>query len=862
MALIHWWPLTQDGNDHAGHAHFSGTYTPDIGGKVGDCAKQWAAKLTCSTTELAGLESFSVAMWLRLDSAKASGIWADLFGMTLSKGSTTDSMRAEVTAAGGSSVSVFCNSISGVSTGAASFTLTKDVWTHIVFVKDSGVLTSYVNGAKISSTTWSNMIGASCTGEFHISDNATFASYNDVRLYSHPLTTKEIQELSKGLIVHYTFNGRSADYLEFTGTQYINTMVTGDARWEFDMQWTVTGTRQLMGYGPSGNEYWGVQVNGKYGLFEASAQGQAGNRDFIVHDYEVRDGHPSRTLEVNGVVVGSGYSTDVSSKNYGFGNLGAGGSYGCSFKLYRCRCIKGGVVVRDFIPWMSGGTKCLKDILTGSYYYNSGTGSFGGIITNTGNLIPNSAMYNYPGDCRGCAQIYDTNVGQSSLSCTGGKTGYSSLNGVVWNDAVYMRTDLGTTITPTAFTVAWSGEFKRWSNEASRLGSWLYLDTSANGSTTGTLLNIDGAFHIGAHGSNKFSNSLAQTGWHHYAITATANGGAVMYRDGEVIETKSSVGSLGQFRYILLGAGNAGGVVRCIDFNFSDFRVYMTALSANEIKALSNTRWEANRHGQTFNNLLQEGSTSYAMHRSGVVQCSSIQEKGTLPTNYIPLEYIESTGNQHINTEYYWSSENATILADIMVISNPSYQTLFGNEEYYNAAGSGPRYFTHILHGSNGNFGNYTGTTSIGTNTSFALNSRFLIEYTTQYGKMTTKAITPSASNTYSTVTYSGTILTRSASKASSDNRGKIYIFSNNNGGNAIQHVGKMRVYNFMMIDNNKVVRNFVPARQKSTGYVGLYDLIGATFYTQAAGSNFIAGPVAVNYTRSGGLCAGEINEI
>jgi hypothetical protein len=47
--------------------------------------------------------------------------------------------------------------------------------------------------------------------------------------------------------------------IESTGQQYINTGITEKARWEFDVEFkTGINHRQLMGYGGSAQEYWGV----------------------------------------------------------------------------------------------------------------------------------------------------------------------------------------------------------------------------------------------------------------------------------------------------------------------------------------------------------------------------------------------------------------------------------------------------------------------------------------------------------------------------------------------------------------------------------------------------------------------------
>lgn len=56
------------------------------------------------------------------------------------------------------------------------------------------------------------------------------------------------------------------------------------------------------------------------------------------------------------------------------------------------------------------------------------------------------------------------------------------------------------------------------------------------------------------------------------------------------------------------------------------------------------------------------------------------------------------------------------------------------------------------------------------------------------------------------------------------------------------------RLYSCNCVQNNKLIRQFIPARENSTNKVGLYDLANNTFYSSASGYNFIAGPVIENY--------------
>lgn len=164
------------------------------------------------------------------------------------------------------------------------------------------------------------------------------------------------------------------EYIEATGTQWINTGVTGHARWEFDVQFTNTTKRQLMGYFGNGDEYWGCQPDGKYGLFSGSTIGVAGGRDTIVHDYMQN----AATLWVQNQSMGVGGNTSLGSNQYQLFSIMGNAGYQCHAKLWRCKCIQNGSLIRDFIPAMrnSDGAIGLIDVVNNVFYGNAGSGVF------------------------------------------------------------------------------------------------------------------------------------------------------------------------------------------------------------------------------------------------------------------------------------------------------------------------------------------------------------------------------------------------------------------------------------------------------------------------------------------------------
>lgn len=175
-----------------------------------------------------------------------------------------------------------------------------------------------------------------------------------------------------------------------------------------------------------------------------------------------------------------------------------------------------------------------------------------------------------------------------------------------------------------------------------------------------------------------------------------------------------------------------------------------------------------------------------------------------------------------------------------MITSNSSNQTVFGNEERYSGS---TRYFAHILHGSGGSFSNYIGAGASGTNSVLTLNNRYVFEYITHgNNKFTTRRTSTSGDVTVynNQVSYSGSIQTKAHTTSSTSNAGNIFIFSNHNGYNGtgpIQNIGGMRLYRFTMLDNNVMVRDFVPVKRLSDNVAGLFDLVEGKFYTTPTGS-------------------------
>ena len=258
----------------------------------------------------------------------------------------------------------------------------------------------------------------------------------------------------------------------------------------------------------------------------------------------------------------------------------------------------------------------------------------------------------------------------------------------------------------------------------------------------------------------------------------------------------------------------------------------------------SNLQYGWSTSTSTEPNLWTEVNPSYT---AGTTDAVTFEAKtNLLPSEYQQVEYIESTGTQYIDTGYYWQHENIEIDFSGKIVTNSTWQSLFGNEEYISDSN---RYFAGVMHGQNGSYGMYIGTTSQGSFNA-AIGQNFQLKIKTTADK--NLKIYKDGVQTLST-TYTGSVMTKQNASLTSNvanTVGNIFIFANHNTSRgatneAIQIISSMDLYSFRLIDNGVVVRDFIPCYEKSTGRAGLYDLVNGTFYPNAAtsGSDFKYGP-------------------
>ena len=217
MALQVWLPLNGNLNNQglAGDFTLSGNATYGSG-KFGQAISTNKTNNYYTVPELNGVSNYTIAYWEKIDSSAEYSQWADLWQVQVKNGGTTSVMRDELRS---TSVPGYCkvHMVKDASVGSNTNTYAglgddsdraKDKWAHVAVVKDDDYVYQYINGVFDTKLACSAFEASpqTLTGYIKIGENGTNscpAWVQDFRIYDNCLSAKEIQILSRGLVLHY-----------------------------------------------------------------------------------------------------------------------------------------------------------------------------------------------------------------------------------------------------------------------------------------------------------------------------------------------------------------------------------------------------------------------------------------------------------------------------------------------------------------------------------------------------------------------------------------------------------------------------------------------------------------------------------
>lgn len=200
--------------------------------------------------------------------------------------------------------------------------------------------------------------------------------------------------------------------------------------------------------------------------------------------------------------------------------------------------------------------------------------------------------------------------------------------------------------------------------------------------------------------------------------------------------------------------------------------------------------------------------------------------KSRLPSEYQEVEYVQSHGNQYINTKIYMNGRTDFEI-DFEATSTVQWGAIIGTDWINMPA--------RLYYGI---FNNYSITTNylyVGNNT---------VTFNNPYGQLNTKTKAQyTSSNKTLTVTNANGVLTKPISYSNiGTSTYPIYFYAINRNGNA-SDVTISKVYKVIIEKDGEEVGNFIPCYRKADDTIGFYDLITEEFFTNAGSGTFTKGP-------------------
>ena len=194
----------------------------------------------------------------------------------------------------------------------------------------------------------------------------------------------------------------------------------------------------------------------------------------------------------------------------------------------------------------------------------------------------------------------------------------------------------------------------------------------------------------------------------------------------------------------------------------------------------------------------------------GDIVLSKLQTKEA--PKYTRLEYIESTGNQYIDTGFK-PNQDTRVITDFQMVEDVVSRFVYGarNTSYYEAFGflisSATKNFRAVCENSK----------------SMDFNVDLLRRYIIDQNKNTT--------------TLGG--VTKSTTISNFQSKYNLFLFSSNEA-DTVNYKSKCRIYSCKIYDNNTLIRDYIPVKNDK-GVAGLYDKVNSAFYTSTEA--FIEGP-------------------
>lgn len=294
-------------------------------------------------------------------------------------------------------------------------------------------------------------------------------------------------------------------------------------------------------------------------------------------------------------------------------------------------------------------------------------------------------------------------------------------------------------------------------------------------------------------------------------LTTTINNGSITRVQNGTTSTASYSGTIKTSYNIYLLANNITGTASQI---MSNTRLYYWRMTDNGVLVRDMVPAERISDGaigmyDTVNDVFYGNAGSDVFTKGKYVVDES---------QIVKLEYIQSTGEQYIDTDYKPGSNTRVVFDNEIVNLATDYDTAFGVRTAYKNAS-----FV-VFTGKSCRCDYASATTEIAANVS---TGRYKIEQNKNV------CITGTASTTMTATTFQCAYT--------------LALFGLNTAGTIAASSNHRKVYSCEIYENGVFVRNMTPAKLPANGTIGLWDAVTGMLYTNAGTGEFIAGPYLAN---------------
>ena len=543
-------------------------------------------------------ERLSVCMWVKPNSARA---WTSVFGWG---NTSTRQNRIEVNADAGTTYYFFGSNDCLVNSNLmVAENFTNAVWHHFAMVADGTNVRFYLDGALSKTLPQRSQVSATFDGTntFYFGGyKDTFNGYyNDVRVYDHALSQKEVAELAKGMMLHIPM---------YAGYPGIGTNIAKSTS-STPVAYSIGQYCTRMQYDTN---FYGLKAGDTFTFgFKVTAPADRGICARV--QYYTDNDHRTNVINSNTIPAGTtGYTyltSTISASQRGYTQMellinNPDNSLTTSATCYVSEVkLERGSLRTPWSPDASSSQFSSDYSIKDCSGYQVPIGTTGTVPSVTGDSprYGMSASFDGAGTCLWPIPDPINSSTQEFTISVWFKTTTTSGNQCIWN---------GRTTTGAAVAIF-------------LIGSGIRVDDS-NMNTSG---------------------SVSTNTWYHLAVTWKSGGNKVIYLNGEQ-KTTVAAGTLSKSNVnASIGRSSSGDSLASSNYfsgQMSDFRIYATALTAAQIKELYDAPISVANTGACLAEQFTEGATGISFAKTGVISCNGIS---SLPGKYDQEVLIEPDGS-------------------------------------------------------------------------------------------------------------------------------------------------------------------------------------------------------------------------